>query len=102
MVAYVGPDTFVKGRGFRVSIVKEGESGHHPTGNWPCDYSKGHSLPWFWGPTLKDAEEQAIEYNRRMGIEPDEALKIVLGSIGLQMREAKPKRTPKGSKRKHT
>ena len=82
-IVYVGPDTYIEGRGYRVSVVKEGETGHHPTGNWPYDVSKGHTLPWFWGPTLEEAEATAIEHNRKMGVEPIDAEMMVMQSMGL-------------------
>jgi len=86
MVAYVGFDTYVPDHGYRVSFVKEGQSGHCPTGDWPYTAEPGQILPWFWGPSLEDAQAQMTEYNRRMGIEPEEANRIVLESIALQLR----------------
>jgi hypothetical protein len=80
-IAWVDPAWFVKGHGFRVSIVKEGEEGHYPTGVWPNDGTK--NMPWFWGPTLEDAEKTAIEYNRKLGVEPVDAEMILLQSMGL-------------------
>lgn len=78
-IAWVDPAWFVEGHGYRVSIVKEGEQGHYPTGVWPNDGTK--SMPWFWGPTLEEAEQTAIEYNRKLGVEPVDAEMILLQSM---------------------
>lgn len=82
-VVWIDPLGYIEGHGYRVSIVKEGETGHYPSGNWPYDGAKGHTLPWFWGPTLEDAEKAAVEYNQKMGISPLEAEKIILRSMGM-------------------
>jgi hypothetical protein len=85
MIAYVGVDTYVRGQGYRVSFVKEGDAGHFPTGNWPYDGTPAQTMPWFWGPTLDDATAATEEYNRRLGIEPDEAKRIVQDSVARQV-----------------
>jgi hypothetical protein len=86
MIAYVGADTHVRGQGYRVSFVKEGEAGHFPTGTWPYNGTAGETMPWFWGPSLADAEAAMVEYNRRVGVEPEEAIRIVRESMARQRR----------------
>jgi hypothetical protein len=98
MVAYVGFDTHVAGQGYRVSFVKEGEAGHFPTGNWPYTGGPEQTLPWFWGPSLEDATRAMHDYNRQLGVEPDEAYRIIQDAITLQIRsrgerQSRPKRT---------
>lgn len=88
MVAWIPDDAFVEGRGWRVSIVIEGEAGHHPTGDWP--YEPRGRLPWFWGREREDlaaARERAYEHNARGGISRADTDAIVLSSIGAQLRE---------------
>lgn len=80
-ITWVDPAWFVEGHGFRVSIVKEGETGHYPTGVWPNDGTE--TMPWFWGPTIEDAEKCAIAYNKKLGVSPIEAEKILLQSMGM-------------------
>lgn len=95
-IVWVDPAQYVEGHGFRVSIVKEGEKGHYPTGVWPNDGTK--TMPWFWGPTLADAEKAAIEYNRKLGISPKQASQILLQSMGL-LDSKKPAKKPKRKKK---
>lgn len=98
-IVWVDPAQYVKGRGYRVSIVKEGEEGHYPTGVWPNDGTK--TMPWFWGPTLADAEKAAIEYNRKLGVSPKQAALIVLRSMGMKkLLEPAPKPAKPKTKRK--
>ena len=94
LVCYVPIDGFVPGHGYRVSFVTEGEAGHTPTGTWP--YTSGGTLPWFWGPTLKDAQEEAERQNEKMGISKREAFEIITASMAMQ----KSTRTPKHAKRR--
>jgi hypothetical protein len=53
---FIPPDAFVPGKGFRVSVVIEGERGHFPTGTMS-------DPPWFWGMTYQEAEQKAAEVN---------------------------------------
>lgn len=89
MFAFIPGTDFVEGQGFRVAFVVEGEDGYRPTGNWPYEARPGQVLPWFWGPTLMDAERAADDYNERRGIPKEEALKIIHESMRLgRKREA--------------
>lgn len=57
-----------KDNGYIPCIAVEGESGYYKT-------------DWNWGSDLKVANEIADEKNRAMGIEPREAMLIVLGTM---------------------
>lgn len=86
IVAFIPIDGFVEGQGFRVSLVVEGEDGHHPTGNWPYHGRVDETLPWFWGNDYDTAVKLAEEYNAEHGISKEEANKIVLASIEKSLR----------------
>lgn len=81
---WVDPTAYVKDEGYRVSVVTENEPGHHPTGDWPYKGGVGQTRPWFWGPTLAEAEEQCRQFNLRMGVSAEEARKIVDSTIRAQ------------------
>lgn len=81
IVAYIPTDSYVEGHGFRVSFVVEGEFGHRPTGNWPYKGGRGQVMPWFWGPTLEEAQAQADAYNEAQGISKMDAFIIVARSM---------------------
>jgi hypothetical protein len=85
IVAFIPADAFVKDHGFRVSFVKEGETGHYPTGTWPYHGKPGENIPWFWGGTGPDAYEKAKEtakkYNERMGLTEQAVHEIVSQSM---------------------
>jgi hypothetical protein len=81
MVYFVCEDFFVKGRGYRVSIVKGGESGHFPTGTWPYSGGIDEKLPYFCGPTLAEAQERVDALKLRMGINARDAALIVASSM---------------------
>ena len=88
IVAFIPADGYIDGPGWRVSLVVEGENGHHPTGTWPYAGGVGESLPWFWGHDYDKAVELARDHNRRQGIEPEEALRIVARSmVGTAVRK---------------
>lgn len=89
MVAWVPDDAFVEGRGYRVSIVVEGEDGHHPTGTWPYTGGVGQTLPWFWGDDLELARERAYQHNERGGISREQTDEIVNGSILAGMKSGR-------------
>jgi hypothetical protein len=83
IVAWIDPMGFVEDRGYRVSLVVEGEDGHYPTGDWPYHGKPGETLPWFWGPSLEEAETACDEYNQKHGIDPKTAAIIVAQTMGL-------------------
>lgn len=80
-MAYIPRDGFVPGRGWRVSLVVEGEHEHRPTGTWPYTGAIGEQLPWFWGNDYAAAVERASYYNMLMGISEADALAIVTASM---------------------
>ena len=67
---FIPRDAFVKGQGFKVSIVFEGEIGHFPTGT-------KDKAPWFWGMTYEEAEEAAALANERLGFSANDVWAIV-------------------------
>lgn len=77
MVAYIPGTDYIEGRGYRVAFVTEGEDGYRPTGNWPYNGGRGEVVPWFWGPTLAEANKHAEEYNAERGISKMEAFNII-------------------------
>jgi len=92
VVAYIPPTAYVKGHGFRVSFVIEGETGHHPTGTWPYDGAPGTQMPWFWGHDHAEAVAHARDYNERLGVDAETAEKIVLDSMRDSLRGPPPPR----------
>jgi hypothetical protein len=83
---FIPDDGFVKGRGYRVSVVFENEPGHYPTGDWPFEAGLGQKAPWFWGRDLAEARSIAVAENARIGVSEELAVKIVGSSIGAQLR----------------
>ena len=87
-VAYIPAGAFVQGKGHRVSLVVEGDTGHHPTGD-----PKNGKAPWYWGnpdnerTSYSEAVATAATYNARRGIDADEAQRIVDESIAASIRE---------------
>lgn len=73
MVAYVS-EALRSEKGFLVVMVTEGEEGYRPTGG-------NGKEPWHWGPTLEDARNAAREFNARMGIDEEDAFRIVARSM---------------------
>jgi len=94
---YVIPESaFVEGKGFRVSIAIERESGHFPTGNTP---EGGDIEPWYWGDTFAEAREIADRENKeRFGLEPIDAWKIVASTMTGRPETSSQKRAQKRSK----
>jgi hypothetical protein len=93
MCYFIPSDGFVDKLGFRVSIVRENEGGHHPSGGWPYD-GKNHGVdmpvairPWFWGKTFKDAEEIAAKMNADIGLNEVDVNNIMISSISAGARE---------------
>lgn len=58
---FIPRDAFVAGKGFRVSVVVDGQKGHFPTGTQS-------EPPWFWGKTYAEAEERAAIENDALGM----------------------------------
>ena len=89
IVAYIPPDGYVEGQGYRVSFVVEGEDGHRPTGNWPYTGRAGEAMPWFWGHDLKGAQQIATEYNAERGVTREEADLIITRSMARSVHSKK-------------
>jgi hypothetical protein len=94
MCYFIPSDGYVVKLGFRVSVVREDEGGHHPSGGWPYD-GKDHGAdmpeavrPWFWGHTFWDAEEIAAKTNaERLGLSAVDVTEIMLASMGDGVKE---------------
>ena len=78
---YIPADGYVKGKGYRVSIVVEGEHGHYPTGNWPYHGKPYQTMPYFWGHDYETAKQIAAEVNARLGLSKDDVEDIVTSSV---------------------
>lgn len=83
MVYFIPVQDYVPDHGYRVAIVKEGEGGYYPTGNWPYTAGPGQQMPYFWGHDLEKAQKLCEETNLKMGISPREAAEIIAQSMGL-------------------
>jgi len=79
---YIPLSAFEDGKGYRVSIIVEGEEGHFPTGT-------PDKAPWYWGMTYRDAEQTAAEANAKLGIDETTVVKLLMSS----MRGPGPRRT---------
>lgn len=89
MCLFVDESMLVDGHGYRVSVVRENEPGHHPTGTWPYRGTPGETMPWFWGRTkdgfsIEEARKAVDEYNTRLGLSKKEAEEIVASSFRAQ------------------
>lgn len=91
---FVPTDGFIEGKGFRVSVVIEGEDGHYPTGDLDTyATNRNHKEPWFWGMTYREAEQVCAERNAdTLKLSEADVAKIVMSSMA-----AKPR---KGTKRR--
>lgn len=76
---FIPADAYVEERGFRVSIVKEGESGHFPTGTWPNDGAQ--QMPYFWGHDYQEACNIAKQQNAKLGLSDKNVSEIIMSSI---------------------
>lgn len=84
---YIPRSGFVEGRGYRVSIVFEGETGHYPTGG-------DGKEPWFWGDTYEEAEEAAARQNSdQLGLSATDIATIVKSAMRGPGMSSKPNRT---------
>jgi hypothetical protein len=83
---WIPAEGYVKGHGYRVSIVFEYESGHFPTGDdaWIAgDISQ--RKPYFWGHDYEEARKVAEDMNReRLGLSPRDAAHIVTTSMSIK------------------
>lgn len=86
---FIPVEGHVEGRGWRPSVVFEGEPGHYPNGDMPYEGKPGQTAPWFWGPSYEEAVATADEMNERLGISKMLAVEIVTSS-----RVVKPMRRP--------
>lgn len=94
---YIPPDAYFEDRGYRVSIVTEGEPGHIPTGEWPNDGTG--VLPYFWGHDYEKACARADGQNAKMGISKKDSIAIIASSMGAQIREDRP--APEAKRRRN-
>lgn len=67
---FIPRDAFVLGKGFRVSVVIEGERGHFPTGTTT-------EPPWFWGVRYVDAEHYAAIQNDLRGLSAGDVVELL-------------------------
>lgn len=85
---WIPAEGYVKGRGYRVSIVFEYEAGHYPTGDdaWIAgDHAK--RKPWFWGHDHDQARKTAEDLNQqRLGLSPRDVALIVATSMSIKER----------------
>lgn len=85
-IFWVPIDSYVDGKGYRVSVVVENEPGHQPTGDWPYDGNHGQRLPYFWGHDHDAAMEHCYDANKRLGVSREDTDLIVASSIGAQIK----------------
>lgn len=72
---HIPQSAYEPGKGWRVSVIIEGESGHYPTGT-------EDKAPWYWGESYAEAEQTAAEMNQSMGLSPSDVVKIITSSMG--------------------
>lgn len=93
MCYYIPVDSFVPGKGWRVSIVTENEAGHSPTGDDGND--PGRRVPWYWGfggGAYDYAEVKKFCAQRNLesfGLTEADVSAIVTSSMGAQNKEAR-------------
>ena len=86
---WIPADGYVKGYGYRVSIVFEYEGGHYPTGDdaWIAG-DHGKRKPWFWGHDFDEARKVADDMNQqRLGLSPKDAALLVTTSMSIKEKE---------------
>ncbi len=83
MCYWIPIDGLIEGEGYRVSVVKENQSGHIPTGHWPYDGRVGQQMPYFWGKTYDKAIEQCKAANARLGLTTEDVDFIMASSMRL-------------------
>lgn len=92
---FVDATFYVEGEGYRVAVARESEPGFHPTGDWPYTGGVGQKRPWFWGPTLEDAQKRCKEYNARLGLSATDAENIITSTIRAQNEEEAEEKRPR-------
>ena len=78
---YIPDDAYIPDRGYRVSLVLEGEAGHRPTGTWPYRGRAGETLPYFWGHDIAEARAAARRINASMGLTEDDEVAVLASSM---------------------
>jgi hypothetical protein len=79
MCYFVPADSYIKNKGFRVSVVFENLSGHYPTGGQGKE-------PWYWGLDYITAKKVEKEQNKRMGLSEKDVCEIITKSMVNQNR----------------
>jgi hypothetical protein len=69
-------ESHVEGKGYIPSIAIENVKGH-----FPMTGKGAHAEPWYWGPSYKEAEEQADAKNAEHGINRREAWLIISSTM---------------------
>lgn len=82
MCFFVPTDGYIKGRGWRASVVTEGKSGHCPTGVWPNNGTE--IMPYFWGASYEDAQATAARMNARLGHSEKDVAEIIFSSMNAK------------------
>ncbi len=65
---------YVEGKGYRPSIVIEGEPGHYPNGG-------GDVEPWYWGHDIETARGCCDKKNAAMGLAREDVDRIIASSM---------------------
>lgn len=81
MCFFIPADAFVEGSGYRVSVVRENEPGHAPTGTLPYTGKPGETSPWFWGNTFEEAKRICEQQNERLGLSREDVFDIITSSM---------------------
>lgn len=68
-------------RGYVPALVTEG------VGGFRLMSGRDGAAPWVWGPSLDDAKRTAEKYNADHGVTKVEAIKIVMSSMSVGLRE---------------
>jgi len=78
---YIPSSGYEQGKGWRPSIVIEGQPGHYPNGG-------GDVEPWYWGHDYETACKIAADRNAKMGLSEKDVDRIVASSMGTPKAEA--------------
>jgi len=77
---HIPREGLIPGRGWRVSVVFEGVTGHYPTGDLDAT-APDHKEPWFWGATYDEAEQVAAEANQALGHNEADVVQIISSTM---------------------